>query len=582
MKRLNFNIKDRKTLSLVLCLVLVCVFTLTVAYSALTTVLTISGNARVTAADWDIYLANPKVTSGSATTDVPVIKTSSTLEFNTTLNMPGDFYEFTVDVVNGGSLDAMIENVVKNPELTTEQAKYLNYEVSYKNGESIATKQTLPSNSSMPIKVRVEYRRDISASDLPTSQTKLDLSLTLEYVQSDGTGTSVSGNGGYLASLEGKSAIFFGDSVAYGYSTSGKGFGYYIDAIENFSNFTNAAVNTATLNTSTQGTNNVIEQIKKNVNNSYDYVVIEGGYGDLRDTPPLGSITDGYVVSEWDTTTFAGAVEYTLYLATTTWEDARIGFIISYDTPNSNYGVRPDHAATKQYWDIVKAACNKWDVEYLDFFEGSVTYNGETKTYSELFDVTGNTYLASDNIHPTATGYEFIAPFIADWMKTLSIFNRNFDIDTGTSGDDNNDNSGTSNVAPSTLTTVTSFADLVFIKDYSQSGYGNELLTPDWIEVVGRASAVNYVLEVSGGSAVGLSSSASDVTYSIAEFDSNKSIVNPSLTEGKGETHRAWVSNNITLQSSTKYITVSFKKGDGSTSFTDAELALLPTYIEFK
>ena len=79
MKRLNFNLKDRKTLSLVLCLVLVSVFTLTVAYSALNAVLTISGNARVSAADWDIYLNNPRVTSGSATTDVPVIKTSSTL-----------------------------------------------------------------------------------------------------------------------------------------------------------------------------------------------------------------------------------------------------------------------------------------------------------------------------------------------------------------------------------------------------------------------------------------------------------------------------------------------------------------------
>ena len=94
----------------------------------------------------DIYLNNPRVTSGSATTNVPVIKTSSTLEFETTLNMPGDFYEFVVDVVNAGSIDAMIENVVKTPELTTEQAKYLKYEVSYANGESIENKQILYNN----------------------------------------------------------------------------------------------------------------------------------------------------------------------------------------------------------------------------------------------------------------------------------------------------------------------------------------------------------------------------------------------------------------------------------------------------
>ena len=195
MKRFNFNIKDRKLLTLGLCLILVCVFTLTVAYSALTAVLTINGNARVSAADWDIYLSNPRVTNGSATTNLPVIKTSSTLEFETTLNMPGDFYEFTVDVVNAGSIDAMIENVIKTPDLTAEQAKFLKYEVSYQNGESITTKQLLAKDTTMPIKVRVEYRKDLNNSDLPTGQVVLDLSLTLEYIQSDGTGTSVPNNG---------------------------------------------------------------------------------------------------------------------------------------------------------------------------------------------------------------------------------------------------------------------------------------------------------------------------------------------------------------------------------------------------
>ena len=192
---MKINIKDRKTLSLVLCLILVCVFTLTVAYSALSAVLTINGNARVSAANWDIYLNNPRVTSGSATTNVPEIKTSSTLEFETTLNMPGDFYEFVVDVVNGGDIDAMIENVVKTPDLTAEQAKFLKYEVSYQNGESITTKQLLAKDTTMPIKVRVEYRKDLSNTDLPTGQVVLDLALTLEYTQSDGSGSSVSNNG---------------------------------------------------------------------------------------------------------------------------------------------------------------------------------------------------------------------------------------------------------------------------------------------------------------------------------------------------------------------------------------------------
>ena len=227
MKRLNFNIKDRRVLTIGLCLILVCVFTLTIAYAALSAVLTIQGSAHVTSADWDIHLANPKVTSGSATTVVPTIS-GNTLSFNTTLKTPGDFYEFTVDVVNSGSIDAMIDKVTKTPELTTEQAKYLKYEVSYANGESISTKQTIASDVTMPIKVRVEYRKDLIASDLPTGQVQLTLGLVLDYVQSDGTGTTVNNNGvaAKLVSANGDinvpgTVVSIGDQQFYTIGTDG-------------------------------------------------------------------------------------------------------------------------------------------------------------------------------------------------------------------------------------------------------------------------------------------------------------------------------------------------------------------------
>lgn len=198
MKRINFNLKDRKLLMLFLCLVIVSVFTLTIAYAALNAVLNIQGNAEVAGSNWNIYLENAVVKNGSATMDVPKITSGKSLSFSTTLNMPGDFYEFTVDVVNNGSIDAMIENVIKTPELTTEQAKYLRYEVTYQNGESINAMQAIAAGSTMPIKVRIEYRNDLIASDLPTGQVVLDLSIILNYVQSDGSGSSVSNNGALL------------------------------------------------------------------------------------------------------------------------------------------------------------------------------------------------------------------------------------------------------------------------------------------------------------------------------------------------------------------------------------------------
>ena len=195
MKRIQNLLQDRKTLYLVLCIAVVSVFTLSIAYAAMETVLEIHGNSEVVASSWDIHLENAQVKSGSVATNAPVISGNSTLAFDVELNMPGEFYEFTVDVVNEGSIDAMIDSVVKTPELTTEQAKYIKYEITYENGESISTKQTLKKGTTTPIKVRVEYRKDLVASDLPNTSTELSLKLTLVYVQSDGTGSTIPNNG---------------------------------------------------------------------------------------------------------------------------------------------------------------------------------------------------------------------------------------------------------------------------------------------------------------------------------------------------------------------------------------------------
>ena len=133
-------LQDRKTLCLVLGIVMVSVFTLSIAYAAMSTVLEIHGNSEVVASSWDIHLENVKVKNGSVSANTPSVSGTSSVGFDIELNTPGEYYEFTVDVVNDGSIDAMIDSVVKTPELTSEQAKYIKYEITYENGESISTK----------------------------------------------------------------------------------------------------------------------------------------------------------------------------------------------------------------------------------------------------------------------------------------------------------------------------------------------------------------------------------------------------------------------------------------------------------
>ena len=209
--------RDRKALYIVLGIVMISVLTLSVVYAALSTTLNINGNAEVSSASWDIHLANVQLNSNSVTTTAPTITNSTTATFSTTLSKPGDFYEFTIDVVNDGSIDAMIDGVTKTPTLTEAQAKYLNYIVEYQNGESINTKQIVSKNSFVRLKVKLEFRKDITASDLPTTSETLNLSFTVNYVQSDDSSENITiDNNGKLIKIVSGDGTQVGDEICIG------------------------------------------------------------------------------------------------------------------------------------------------------------------------------------------------------------------------------------------------------------------------------------------------------------------------------------------------------------------------------
>lgn len=181
---------NRKTLSIILCIVLISVFSLTIAYAALSVTLNITGTAEISDASWNIRFDNIKVNSASVEI-TPKITNNTTLTFSASLVEPGDFYKFNVDIVNDGTIDAMIDSIITTPELTTEQKKYLRYEVEYTDGNSISTKQILKSKEIRTISVLFSFRTDIPTSDLPTSSTNFDVQIQLVYYQADNTATNI-------------------------------------------------------------------------------------------------------------------------------------------------------------------------------------------------------------------------------------------------------------------------------------------------------------------------------------------------------------------------------------------------------
>ena len=178
-------------------LVLLLIVGISIGYALLSTTLRITGKSSIGKSSWDVHFENIQIKEGSvAATKEPTITNNTTIaNFELKLSKPGEYYEFTVDVVNDGTIDAMIDSIIKRPELTESQKKYLNYIIEYQNGEQLAKKQLVEKESYVTLKVRVEYKRDIDVSDLPVSAEALSLGLTVDYVQADETGTIVKNHG---------------------------------------------------------------------------------------------------------------------------------------------------------------------------------------------------------------------------------------------------------------------------------------------------------------------------------------------------------------------------------------------------
>lgn len=174
--------KKRKYIVILILLLLVVVFS--VGYALLTTKLKISGTSQIGKLTWDIHFDNIQVNSNSVVaTHSPTIVGATSINYKVMLLTPGDFYEFTVDVKNDGSLAAKVSSAPKLLGVSSEQEKYVNYTVTYADGTLIRANDKLDDTKDATIKVRIEYDKNAISEDLPTSEQSLNLTFALTYIQ---------------------------------------------------------------------------------------------------------------------------------------------------------------------------------------------------------------------------------------------------------------------------------------------------------------------------------------------------------------------------------------------------------------
>lgn len=167
-------------------IILVLILFISIGFAYLTTNPTLKGVALFRENTWDIYLENVSEDTYKADiVDVAEIEDKTTINFSVNLQQPGSSYELNVDIVNNGSLDAMLDSFEITNTLTEEQKKVIDIKASYSDNIELTKYDLLSNNSSDTIKVIVTYKKDISNSDLLSSDGSVDFSLTLNYVQAD-------------------------------------------------------------------------------------------------------------------------------------------------------------------------------------------------------------------------------------------------------------------------------------------------------------------------------------------------------------------------------------------------------------
>ncbi|MBQ3306853.1 MAG: hypothetical protein IJG68_01515 [Bacilli bacterium] len=216
-----------------------------VVYSVLQANLQINGTTKITQNSWDVHFDSIQVTKGSV--PIGTGDTGATIDpnnplkvdFEVTLSTPGDFYEFTVDVENDGSIDAMIGTLTKtlkvNNVTVSEIPDYLNYSVTYENDTEILEKHLLAKGKKETLKIRLEFKTDIEVEDLPGAATTITTSVETQYIQADDTAIKIIKPSfvGYYADIEEDGIV---DGIIYADLLAGKttdGNSYTIPTISN-------------------------------------------------------------------------------------------------------------------------------------------------------------------------------------------------------------------------------------------------------------------------------------------------------------------------------------------------------------
>ena len=221
--------KDNKRTSYVIIAILLLVVGISIGYAALTATLTINGNTTIQGNTWDVHFASLSVNQDStavpatyadpaqdapATGEATITNESGLVPsgiqdvektkvvYDVTFNKPGDFYEFTVNVVNAGTLPAKLSATPQIISTASEKMEaVMTYSIMDITDEQhprtlaaddvwyAANDNTSGHSNTKTLKVRVEYDKNkITSNNMllgPSDSRTATLTFAMNFVQAN-------------------------------------------------------------------------------------------------------------------------------------------------------------------------------------------------------------------------------------------------------------------------------------------------------------------------------------------------------------------------------------------------------------
>ncbi|MDO4996315.1 MAG: DUF6273 domain-containing protein [Bacilli bacterium] len=173
--------------------IIVLLLLISIGFAYLSTTLNIAGSSIVHGNKWQVIWDDTSVDviSGSVTADTPTVDNNkTTVSYDITLNSPGDYYEFSVDAFNNGTIDAMVDTIsfaYKENNSNVTLPNCIKHTVKYADGTDISSKDLLPAGQKQKYYINIEYDRNVTTSNMISTNRTFTVTIKVTYEQADTT-----------------------------------------------------------------------------------------------------------------------------------------------------------------------------------------------------------------------------------------------------------------------------------------------------------------------------------------------------------------------------------------------------------